>query len=145
MMRVKLRELEEALLVASGGPEAGDTGAFISKATGEIYCRFDPMISGDDVNDDLPEDLEDGEKYIQVPDKRELDLGQALVLDFAMAAMPDDLDEVRDIFRRRGAYGRFKSLLARRGKIDEWHDFENRATLQALREWCVENGLEVEE
>jgi hypothetical protein len=144
-MPVKLNDLEEALLIASGGELAGDTAAFICKATGKVYCRFDPMISGDDVNEDLPDDLEDGDKYIQVPDKRELDLGSQLVFDFARTAMPADYDDIRDIFRRSGAYGRFRTLLARRGKIDEWHDFENKETRRALREWCAENDIEVED
>jgi len=36
------------------------------------------------------------------------------VLDFAREFLPDDYDKVRHIFSRRGAYRRYKDLLARR-------------------------------
>jgi hypothetical protein len=56
----------------------------------------------------------DDEKYISIPDKRELNLGKPLVLDFAREFLPVDYDEVRHIFSRRGAYRRYKDLLVRR-------------------------------
>jgi len=62
---------------------------------------------------------------------------------FARAFLAEDLDHVGEIFSRKGAYGGFKDLLARRGKIDEWHDFENEATNRALREWCSDNLIEL--
>jgi hypothetical protein len=85
----------------------------------------------------------DDERYISIPDKRELDLGKPLVLDFAREFLPDDYDEVRHIFSRRGAYRRLKDLLVRRGAIDQWEDFSNKAEEAALREWCAENGIEL--
>ena len=54
-------------------------------------------------------DIEDEEKYIQIPDQRELDLGKSLVMDFAGEFLSDDFDKVREIFRKRGAHGRFKA------------------------------------
>lgn len=41
----------------------------------------------DDV-EELPDDLEDSERYIAIPDKRELDLGKPLVLTFARHTCP---------------------------------------------------------
>jgi hypothetical protein len=66
-----------------------------------------------------------------------------LVLEFARAHLPDHFDEVRDIFSGRGAYKRFRALLARTGMIDRWHDFESKATEQALREWCRRHAIDV--
>jgi hypothetical protein len=43
------------------------------------------------------------EKYIFISDKRELDLGKPLVLDFAREFLPDYYDKVRHIFSRRGS------------------------------------------
>ncbi|WP_353817004.1 hypothetical protein [Mesorhizobium sp.] len=63
----------------------------------------------DDV-EELPDDVEDSERYIAIPDKRELDLGKPLVLTFARHHLPDDYDKVREIFSRAGAYARFKDL-----------------------------------
>jgi len=53
--------------------------------------------------DELPDDVGDSEKYLQIPDKRELDLGKPLALDFARQFLPNDFDEVRSlsVSRRR--------------------------------------------
>jgi hypothetical protein len=90
----------------------------------------------------LPDDIDD-EKYISIPDKRELDLGKPLVLDFAREFLPDDYDEVRRIFSRRGAYRRYKDLLVRRDALERWDDFSRRAEEAALREWCAENEIDL--
>jgi hypothetical protein len=57
--------------------------------------------------------------------------------------LPEDCDEVRRIFKRRGAYGRFKALLARRGALERWYDFENKTEEAALRDWCEANEIEL--
>jgi hypothetical protein len=90
----------------------------------------------------LPDDLDD-EKYMAIPDKRELDLGKPLVLEFAREFLPDDYDEVRHIFSRRGAYRRYKELIVQRGALERWHDFSNTTEEAALRKWCAENGIEL--
>jgi hypothetical protein len=92
--------------------------------------------------EELPEDLED-ERYIEIPHKSELNLGKPLVFDFVLQFLPDDYDEVRDIFRRRGAYGQFKAMLVRRGALDRWHDFSAKAEEAALRAWCADNAIEL--
>jgi hypothetical protein len=46
-----------------------------------------------------------------------------LVLDFAREVLPNDFDEVRYMFSKRGAYPKFRALLARRGAVERWHDF----------------------
>jgi hypothetical protein len=48
---------------------------------------------------------------------------------------------VRRLFGHRGAYASFKQLLARRGVLDQWYDFEQKATERALREWCEINSI----
>jgi hypothetical protein len=85
--------------------------------------------------------ISDEDKYIQLPSKRELDLGVPLVMDFVRQFLPRDFDDISDIFRRRGAYGRFKQLLTRRGALQQWYDFEQQATERALREWCELNSI----
>ena len=66
-------------------------------------------------------------KFLQIPDKRELDLGKPLALDLARQFLPGDFDDVLQFFSRRGAYARFKDLLDRRGVLDQWYDFEAKA------------------
>jgi aryl carrier-like protein len=48
-------------------------------------------------------------------------------------------------FRRRGAYARFKELLAAEGCLEEWYEFEAESTDRALREWCNANAIHVAE
>ena len=64
-------------------------------------------------------------------------------MDFAREFLPDDYDEVRHIFSRRGAYRRYKDLLVRRAALERWYDFSNKSEEAALREWCAENGIEL--
>ena len=121
---------------------AGNTGehqAFLCKQTGKLYWHSDSL----DELDEVPDDIDDDEKYVQIPNKREFDLGKPLVFDFVGQFLPDDFDEVERIFRRRGAYARFKDLLDRRGTLDQWYGFESKAEESALRRWCDLNSIEV--
>jgi hypothetical protein len=137
-MPVSLKEILGAFeFVSAGG--MGEHQAFLCKQSGKIYWHSE---LSDDL-DELPGDIDDSEKYVQIPNKRELDLGKPLVLDFARQFLPDDFDEVRQIFSSRGAYARFKDLLDRRGALDQWYDFEAKAEERALRMWCDLNSIEV--
>jgi hypothetical protein len=126
--------------VASAQPGAND--AILCRRTGKIYYRSD-LVGIDDFADELPDEDPDDEDYIAIPDKRKLSLGKPLVLDFAREFLPDDVDVVRDMFSKRGGYAKFKTLLMRRHALDRWHAFEDRATNQALRDWCEENAIEL--
>ena len=117
----------------------GENQAFLCKQTGEFYWHSDWT----DALDELPDDIHDTDKYVQIPNKRELDLSKPLVFEFVRQYLPDDLDEVQRIFHRKGAYPRFKDLLSRRGALNQWHAFEGKAEEDALREWCNLNSIEV--
>ena len=91
----------------------------------------------------MPDDIGDSEKFLQLPDKRELGLGKPLALDFARHFLPGDFDDVLQFFRGRGAYARFKDLLGGRGMLDQWYDFEAKAVERALKTWCDLNSIEV--
>src|SRR6516165_5345173 len=138
-MPVNFSDLQLAFeFVSSGG--MGENEAYLDRQSGKIYWHSE---FGDN-EAELPNDIDD-EKYISIPDKRELDLGKSLALDFARELLPDDYDEVRHIFSQRGAYRRYKELLVRRGILDRWSDFSNKAEEAALRKWCAENGIELSE
>jgi RimJ/RimL family protein N-acetyltransferase len=126
------------LFVDSGSP--GENEAFLNLETGEPFYRS--ALLGDD--DELPEDIDDEpEKYLPVPDKRELNLGKRLALQFVAEFLPADLGRAENIFSRRGAYGRFKDMLELRNALEKWYDYENEATQRALRAWCEENDIEI--
>ena len=138
-MAVSFSDLQLAFeFVSSGG--MGENQAHLDRRSGKIYWHSEFGKN----DEELPDDIDD-EKYVSIPDKRELDLRTSLVLDFARAFLPDDYDEVRHIFSRRGAYRRYKELLVRRGALERWYDFSNKAEETALRQWCAENGIELSE
>jgi hypothetical protein len=136
-MPISFGELQDAFLFASFGTP-GENEAYLDCQSGKVYCH---SAYGDN-EEELPDDLED-ENYIAIPHKNELGLGTRLVFAFVREFLPDDYDEVRRIFSRRGAYGRFKAMLVRRGALDRWYEFSTKAEETALREWCAENGIEL--
>lgn len=113
--------------------------AVVHRQTGESFFASD--IAG---YDELPEDLDESDDYIGIPHKNDLNLGKPLVIDFVRSRCPEEIDQVLTIFRRRGAYGRFKDLLERKALLDEWYVFEQQRTRQALLLWCEENNIELE-
>lgn len=133
---LSLDELQSAQeWVSAGDAAAVDCEAYINRATGQVYW------CGEGVDDEPPEDIEDGSLYIAVPHKSEFDLGRSLALRFVEEHLPRELDTVYEYFRKRGAYSKFKSLLDRVGQLDAWHEYEQAATETALREWCEQNGF----
>lgn len=142
MNTVDAGELEDAVLIVSE-PGTSDE-AWVSLDTGQVHIRSEmvddelaPLLAP------LPEDIASSDRYVPVPHMRTLDLGLELVFDFADAAMPDDADRVRQMFKRPGAYGHFSELVAERGLTDRWHDFREAQTHAVLAGWCEENGLQL--
>ncbi len=109
--------------------------AFVCRRTGKVILVSDELGSLDD-QDEIPGDLENEDKYVLVPHGRDLDLGRQLALDFARQNLPDQYDDVRDMFRRKGAFGRFKMFLDRSGLLDAWYSFSEERTIKALEQWC---------
>jgi hypothetical protein len=138
-MAVNFSDLQLAFeFVSSGG--MGENEAYLDWQSGKIYWHSE----FGDHDEELPDDIDD-EKYISIPDKREPDLGKSLVLDFAREFLPYNYDEVCHIFSQRGAYSRYKDLLVRRGALERRYDFSNKSEEAALREWRVENGIDLSE
>jgi hypothetical protein len=117
-----------------------DKAAYVSRSTGKTYVRSD---LGD--IDELPEDVEENDDYVEVPHKYDLDLGKELVWKFVDLQIPGLKEKVRRIFSRRGAWGRYKSFLADLEMLDAWHRFEEERTRQVLLEWCASEGITIED
>ena len=139
-MPASFKDISEAFDFADMSGSFGETRAFLCRRTGKVYLHSE-FPDFEELNDELPDDIEDDEKYLAIPDKRELGLGKPLVLDFARECLPDDFDEVRYIFDKSGAYRKFKALLERRNALERWYEFEAKATEQALRDWCELNSI----
>jgi hypothetical protein len=123
--------------VSSSSPAEND--AFVSRVTGKIHWSSSMM----ELDEELPEDFEDGGIYVAVPHKYDLNLGNNLPLTFAEEHIAGSYETVSNFFRQRGAYGKFKDLLERKGQLEAWYEFEAKATELALREWAAEQGLSI--
>jgi hypothetical protein len=134
---ISFDDVHNAYEFVSSGAKS-ESEAYISASTGKIY--YVSSVTGDD---ELPEDAEGSDDYISVPHKNDLDLGRDLVFSFVQDELPAVWDEVRDMFQRRGAYGRFKDLLQRCGRMEAWYAYEERETKKALRAWCEEVGIQL--
>jgi hypothetical protein len=134
---VNFSELMDAYEFASvAGPF--DNRAYVDLITGKINLVSDER----ELEEEFPDDLEESDRYLAVPGKIELDLGSRLIERFVQERLPADAEEVAAFFRRKGAYSRLKILLADRGVLQQWYEFEQAATTEALRAWCQENDIE---
>jgi hypothetical protein len=141
MVTVNYDDLSIAFdFVSSAGPM--EHRAYVSVDTGAIYwiSETNPIEE-----DELPDDLETSDRYIEIPHKNELDLGNRLALRFVEGRLPDRYAEAVTFFRHRGAYARLKELLAADGCLEEWYAFEAESAERALREWCKANEIHLVE
>ncbi len=132
---VSLSELLNAVLFASTADEFGG-GAYVCRSTGKTYFVSDAIDPKE-----FPPDLEESDDYIAVPTSRDLNLGTRLVFAFVDDEMPEHRHEVSDIFRRKGAFGRFRGFLDHHNMLDRWYAHEAAATERAVRDWCEEEEL----
>jgi Uncharacterised protein family (UPF0158) len=140
MATVKYEDLSAAFdFVSFGAPM--EHQAYISLDTGAIYW----VSESNPLDEDVPDDFETSDRYIAVPHKNDLDLGNRLALDFVATELPDHYTKVYGFFQHRGAYARFKELLAAQGCLDKWYAFEAESIARALKNWCSENKLEITE
>jgi len=116
-----------------------DNEAYLCRQTGKIY-----WISGDPGlvdGEEIPEGIHDGNKYLPVPSKRDLDLGNQLAFNFAALYLTQHYDHVRAMFCRQGAFRRFKGFLEREDMLEKWYAYSDEREAKALREWCESEGL----
>jgi hypothetical protein len=129
---IKFSDIQDAFLFVSSAGYGMNT-AILCKDTGQILYRSE-MGDLDDINCDI---------CIETPHKNDLDMGQSLIFEFVDMQLPDDYHHVQQIFRKRGAYRRFKDFLETKGLLEMWYDFESKREEQALRQWCLENEIEL--
>ncbi|WP_036301381.1 UPF0158 family protein [Methylotenera sp. L2L1] len=138
MITVDFTEIRNAFeFVSSGSPSQHH--AYISKDTGAIYWTSSVL----ELDEEVPEDLETSLNYMEVPHKNELKLGQSLALSFIDQTLPDEYNFVASLFRKRGAYRRFKDMLQYQGLLEKWYAFEEQASDDALLAWCQENEIKL--
>ena len=139
MVSVKYSDLDMAVDFVSSDVLLG-ASAYICRETGKVWYESDDLSE----EEELPDNVGDTNKYAEVPDKRDLDLGKRLVLSFASQELPNQYEKIESIFRRSGAYSRFKDFLRDHGALEAWYKHEESATRKALCAWAKEEGFEIE-
>lgn len=135
-MKVNFSDLELAFYFASLD-SFGENNAYLCRVTGRIYYDSDAS------EDELPADIYVNDSYLEIPDQRDLDLGRFLVYRFVEESMPSDLNAIYSIFRKKGAYSRYKAFLEKRSKLEEWYRYEDSKKRKELLSWCDNNNIEV--
>jgi len=114
----------------------GLNSAYLDVKNGKIFYRSE--LTG---TNELDDDDTGTDPLIAVPHKNDLGLGQSLAFEFVEDNLPDAHEEVRSIFRKRGAYSRYKELLSSRGMLEAWYRFEQDRIEKVLRSWCEQNEV----
>jgi hypothetical protein len=138
-MAISFSDIEDAFIFVSMD-QPGMHSAYLCKKTGEIFYTSE---MGD--SDELPEDVDESDQYVCIPHKNDLGLGKPVVIEFTSNYMPEELDRVYSIFRDKGAYTRYKDLLEKKELVAEWYSYENERLHEALKEWCADNHIEIED
>ncbi|VAW67312.1 hypothetical protein MNBD_GAMMA10-2697 [hydrothermal vent metagenome] len=137
-MAIHYKDIEMAFdFVSSGRP--GECEAYLNIHTGKTHIHSQYV----DIEEALPEDIDDETKYISLPHKNDLDLGKELALNFAYQYLPDEAEKIEDIFKKKGAYSRFKSILEAKDAVEKWYEYEKNEEERVLREWCELNEIKL--
>jgi hypothetical protein len=137
----KFNDILDAFEFVSGN-SYGMNEAVLFLETGKIFWRSENA----DIDEITPAVTRLGEdKSVEIPHKNDLDLGRNLVFEFVQEKLPGKTALVENFFRRSGAYSNYKALLETEGLLESWYDFENYREKYALRQWCMDNGIELED
>jgi hypothetical protein len=127
--------LLDALLWCS----AVDHRAYLHRETGKMYLLAPDFESDEGIADEMAS----SDNYVALPNQDELELGRELIFRFVRQVLPDQINAVTDIFRRKGAYRHIKNYLDNQGQLDQWYAFKQHATEQALRAWCEAENIQL--
>ena len=118
---------------------SSESSVYINKQTGQVLYHSEYEMDEENEIDFFDENL------VSLPDKRELNLGSRMVFKFADKKFKEEYETIKYYFSKKGAYSKFRNLLEKRNKVDEWYKFENQETEAALRNWCSENGINLDD
>lgn len=135
---VKWADLEDAFDFVNSAKK-GENVARLSLASGQIELQS----VWTELWAEETETKAAGGETLDIPHKTDLGLGRDLVLWFVEEVIPEQLDDVAEIFQKRGAYAKFRALLEEEGLTQQWYLFEAEAEKQGLKSWCEENGISI--
>ena len=131
-------DLHLAVEFVTGGQVHG-AAAYVDRHTGAI------LWAGDGMEEPLPDDIDDEERYLPVPSRKELGLGRNDALAFTEQHAPQLLDRAEAIFNRAGAFQRFKALMDEAGLLPQWYAHQDQRLWEELEAWAEEHGLKLAE
>ena len=135
-----LKQLWDAYQEADFSSQDGSYAA-INPDDGRIVVVPSEFAFGLDEIEDVESQLSEG-NWLELPTKNDLELGRPLVFQFAEQYLYGaDYDRAERYFSRRGAYRKWKDLLIARDLEKKWYQFEEKATIEALKEWLTENDV----
>ena len=140
--QIALADLLAALEWA--GHTGSDRMAFVCRSSGRIVLTSDSDFDDAGASlGDVPQDLDDPQRYAILPSHRDLQLGKRVAVRFAQAQAPQVIEDVHACFASAGARERFDALMAEAGQLQAWRAHEAAAVEAALRAWAEEEGLTV--
>jgi hypothetical protein len=147
---VSLRDVIDEMEIMSD-----EATSYINRKTGELITVTDEMFSlaeDPDEAEDAPEwqkefmpkvrEVTASEDFIPLPSK--FDIHEWSIMErFARSVSGDDVrDELESALHGRGAFGRFKDIVHRRGIADEWYRFRDAALEEIAIEFLEAHGIE---
>lgn len=124
--------------------------AYINRRSGELYTLPDPesgfvALGEDDLE---PEDaaklqeIEESDDWLTLPDKHDIH-EYRIMEDFCRTIEDENLRELLVVaISGKGAFGRFKDVIARKGLRDRWYEFRDAALTQIAADWLEAQGIE---
>ena len=148
---VKLSELIDGM-----ESQTDDKCAYLNKETGEIVLISDEEFSAAEEKhapESYPEwqhaliheadrILEDDEgRYIALPSRFDIDEYQ-MMEKFALSVDEKISSRIFAALKGKGAFRRFKNMVARFGIEQEWHRFRDKKYKELSIDWCESNDIE---
>jgi len=132
MAKIELDEIIEYLEIASGVQEVyfnkkTDQRIYYSESTGEIFLA-DPNISE---NKEMDEDkfdyiTEEDKNWVKFPDQYEVNDWE-IMEKFCYQIKDENLKiEALNAIHGNGAFRKFKELMSKRGKLDDWDKYQEK-------------------
>lgn len=121
---------------------------FVHGPTGELLVLPDPDELGMEDDEDVAADWERVEHpdWVEMPTKAELDTWRIRDRFARSQADPETAEALVRALRQRGAYGRFRDEVERRGLRDAWFAHEQAAFEQIVRDaLCVAGWLKFDD
>jgi len=146
--RVSLRSIVDAMYSQSEMARS-----YLNRVTGElIYIGYDELLAAEtgeheslcdpDVLELAKKMLAEEDNYVLLPDQYMINEYQIMER-FAMS-LPNPVlsDKVLSVMRGRGAFHRFKDIIANLRLEQDWYDYLEREFKEIAIDWCEEHNIE---